>query len=62
MYYPNIEHWTFEVENNGLVFLFVAWYKYIFVYEFCLGYFIRTQYMIYQSKSDIDAKQLLEKV
>jgi hypothetical protein len=40
----------------------MAWYKYIFVYEFCLNYFIGIQYMTYSSKSDINAKKKLEKL
>jgi len=40
----------------------MTWYKYIFVYEFCLGYFIGTQYMINKRNCDIDAKTLLEKL
>jgi len=37
----------------------MVYYKYIFVYEFFLGYFINIWYIF---KNDIDVKKLLQKI
>jgi hypothetical protein len=46
MYFQNTKYWTFKVELWTDI-LLMASYKYIFIYYFFGGYFIKTQYMIY---------------
>jgi hypothetical protein len=42
-------------------FLSMALYEYIFLYGICLGYLIKTQYMIYYNQKNLDVKVLLLK-
>jgi len=42
--YKVLDLWNWKI---WISLLFMAWYKYIFVYEFFLNYFIGIQYMTY---------------